>query len=716
MRKNPVKNVPVVMQMEAVECGAACLSMVLAHYGRWITLEEAREGCGVSRDGSKLVNIVKAARRYGLEADAWSCTMEALRESDELPSILYWEFNHFVVLCGFRGKHAYINDPSRGAVKVTMEELDRSFTGIVLRMKPTAAFQQEGAPQSTLSFARERLRGMTGALVFVALSCAVVSLAALVYSCVSSVFLDHVLLGESPEWLPAIVTIMAVVVAMQVVTSWVRAYFINRVRGKFAVVGSSRFMWHMLHLPIGFFQQRSVGDLQQRQSSNETVASTLVEQLAPAVINAVLLVVYLAVMLAYSWKLTLVALASVTLNAVAAYFASRMRLNLTRQKTRDSAMYVAATMGGVESIESIKASGAERGYFERWAGYQALLGDAEVRFSKLNVTFGVVPQFLAQLGNVGVLLLGTRLIMGGELSCGMLLAFQGFFASFLAPVDQIVGLGQQIQEMRSDMERIEDVLEYPTDVDEARGRAGEVRAKLKGAVELDHVSFGYSPLEPPLIKDFSLAVRPGEWVALVGASGSGKSTIAKLISGLYDPWEGQIRFDGVPLREVEPDCLRGSLAVVDQDVTVFEDTIEQNIRLWDRSIEDYEVVLAARDACIHSDILAREARYNGRVAQGGRNFSGGQLQRLEIARALASEPTVLVLDEATSALDARTEAQVMEAVRKREVTCIVVAHRLSTIRDCDEIVVLENGAVAERGTHAELLAMKGAYAKLVESG
>lgn len=715
MKANLVNNVPVIMQMEAAECGAASLSMVLAYYGRWITLEKAREDCGVSRDGSKMVNILKAARGYGMDADAWSCSLESLQTNDELPSILYWEFNHFVVLCGFKGKYAYINDPARGAVRVTLEELDRSFTGIVLRMKPTEAFERGGEPKSTLAFAKERLRGMTSALVFVALCCAVVSLTALIYSSVSSVFLDHILSGESPDWLPAIVSIMSAIVVMQLVTSLARAYYINRVRGKFAVVSSSRFMWHMLHLPVGFYQQRSVGDLQQRQSSNEDIASALVEQLAPAIINALLLVVYLVVMLAYSWKLTLVALISVTLNAVAAYFASKTRLNLTRQKVRDTSMYVAATMGGIESIETIKASGAERGYFERWAGYQAVLGDADARFSKVNVTFGVVPQFLAQLGNICILLLGTFLIMTGELTAGMLLAFQGLFFNFLAPVNQIVGLGQQIQEIRSDMERIEDVLEYPADVPEDKVRSGEVTTKLKGAVELDHVSFGYSPLEPPLIKDFSLSVRPGQWVALVGVSGSGKSTIAKLVSGLCEPWEGQIRFDGVPLREIEPDLLRGSLAVVDQDIVVFEDTIDQNIRLWDRSIKDYEVIMAARDADIHEDILAREARYNGRIMQRGQNFSGGQLQRLEIARALASEPTVLVLDEATSALDARTEAHVVEAIRNREITCIVVAHRLSTIRDCDEIIVLENGGVVERGTHGELLSMGGAYARLIQS-
>ena len=715
MSGNLAKKVPVIMQMEATECGAASLAMILAYYGRWIPLEKAREDCGVSRDGSKAVNIIKAARRYGMEADAYTFTMEGVQEAETLPCILFWNFDHYVVLRGFKGRYAYLNDPARGAVKVTMEEFDHSFTGIALCMKPAESFEKGGSPQSVLSFAKERLAGMTAPLVLVALCCATITLTSIIFSSASRVYFDYVLLGKMPSWLTVIVAILLGAVLVRCLTEVIQAGTVNRVRSKFAVVSSSRFMWHLLHLPMGFFQQRHVGDLQQRQSSNETIASTLVERLAPTAINAVLLVLYLCVMVSYSWKLTLLASASVMLNALAAYSASKKRLNLMRQRMRDSSMYYAATMGGIESIESIKASGAEQGYFERWAGNQALLNDANVRFSKVSILFEAVPQFVASLGNVGILLLGAWLIMTGELTCGMLLAFQGFFASFLAPVGQIVGLGQQFQEMRSSMERIEDVFEYPADVGEKRDRATEVEGKLAGAVELSHISFGYSPLEPPIIKDFSLTVKPGQWVALVGASGSGKSTIAKLLCGLYEPWEGQVCFDGIPLHQIDPDLLRGSLAVVDQEITMFADTISANIRLWDRSIEDYEVILAARDADIHNDIMARDAGYNGCILQGGRNFSGGQLQRLEIARALASDPTILVLDEATSALDARTEAHVITALRSRGVTCIVVAHRLSTIRDCDEIIVLKDGEAVERGTHDQLLELGGVYKALVRN-
>ncbi len=710
-----IADVPVIMQMEATECGAASLAMVLAYYGRWITLEEAREVCGVSRDGSKASSIIKAARAYGMEADPYRSTIDGVREYDSFPSILFWGFNHFVVLKGFRGKYAYLNDPARGAVKVDMEEFDRSYTGIVLRMKPTEAFQRGGAPKSTLAFARERLRGTGGALAFIVLCCAVLSVASIISTSTSTIYLDQVLSGNSPSWLMPILVIMAVAILIQAVTLLAQSFFLNRVRGKFATVGSARFMWHLLHLPVGFYEQRSIGDLQQRQKSNETIASTLLEQLAPAIINAVLLVVYLCVMLAYSWKLALVALVALALNAVSVYGASSAYTNMTRQMTRNASNYYGVTMAGIESIDSIKAAGAERGYFERWAGHEAALNDVDVRFTKTTTSFWAIPQFIAQLGNTCILLLGAHLIMAGEFTGGMLLSFQGFFSSFLSPVNQIMQLGQQFQTMKVDMERIEDVLEYPADTSERPGHDAEIEDKLLGGVELEHVTFGYSRLEPPLIKDFSLTVEPGQWVALVGTSGSGKSTIAKLLSGLYEPWSGEVRFDGIPLRQIETDRLRGSLAVVDQDISVFEDSIAQNIKLWDRSIEDFEVIMAARDADIHDDIVNRDMAYGGRIAQGGKNFSGGQLQRLEIARALACEPTILVLDEATSALDAETEANVIHALRMRGSTCIVVAHRLSTIRDCDEIVVLQDGVVVERGTHDELLALDGAYATLVRN-
>ena len=710
-----VKNVPVVMQMETTECGAACLCMILAHYGRWVPLEKMRADCGVSRDGSKAANILRAARSYGMEAKGFTFSMKAIRKNGSFPCILFWNFNHFVVLNGFRGKYAYLNDPGRGAVKVSMEEFDRAFTGIALIMKPTEAFEKGGKRASTIEFVMDRMKGMKVPILFVAIATAITSITNVFFISSSTLFLDHIINGESPDWLMPLLAVLSGFVIVEAAVGVASALYLNKIRGKFAVVSSSRFMWHLLHLPVGFYAQRMAGDLQQRQESNEAIASTLVEQLAPTLLNALLLFVYLSFMLAYSWKLTLVGLVAVVLNSVMANIISKKRLNIARQQTRDQGIFYATTIAGIESIETIKASGAEDGFFERWAGYQALVNDAAVRVAKTNLYLGSVPEVLSQLANIIVLLLGTFLIMKGEFLAGGLLAFQGFLSSFMGPVQSLIGLGQQVLEMRTSMERVQDVLEYPTDVEDEKYDAEADHSKLSGAVQVKNLSFGYSPLQEPLIKDFSLTLKPGSWVALVGSSGSGKSTLAKLICGLYEPWEGEITFDDIPMSEIPRSRLTGSLAVVDQDIVTFEDTIGANIRLWDNSIEDFEVIMAARDADVHADIMARDGGYRERIMPAGRNFSGGQLQRMEIARVLALDPTIIILDEATSALDAKTEERVIDAIRKREITCIVVAHRLSTIRDCDEIIVLEDGDVVERGTHKELLELDGAYADLVRS-
>ena len=715
--KSKAAKVPVVMQMEALECGAACLAMVLAYYGKWMPLEQVRVDCGVSRDGSKAGNVMKAARSYGLEAKGYRMGLEAVKGISAFPCIIHWNLNHFVVLCGFRGNHACINDPARGSVKVTMDEFDKAFTGIVMVFAPTENFEPDGKRTSTLAFARKRLSGAGAAMVFVMLTSIIGYVFTILNPAFSRFFMDRLLTGENSELLTPFIALVAAVSLLQVFVAAIRAVYSLKINGKMAVVGSGSFMWKVLKMPMEFFSQRMAGDLLTRHKANETIAEQLVNTLTPLALSAVMMVFYLVVMLRYSPLLTLVGLVSILINIVMSRVISEKRVNITRVQTRDAGKLMSATVSGIRMVETIKASGAENGYFQRWAGYQASVNEQNTKYTRLNQYLGIIPAFITTLANALVLVLGIWLCMRGEFTLGMVTAFQSFLASFLSPAMTLVTAGQTLQEMRTQMERVQDVMEYPEDPYFSDAPVSEDKNydKLSGAVELRNVTFGYSKLDPPLIENFSLNLKPGGRVALVGASGCGKSTISKLISGLYQPWSGEILFDGKPISEIDRAVFTGSVAVVDQDIILFNDTIANNIKMWDDSIEDFEVILAARDAQIHDDIMARPGGYQGKITEGGRDLSGGQRQRLEIARVLAQDPHIIIMDEATSALDARTEYEVTNAVKERGITCIIIAHRLSTIRDCDEIIVLDHGKVVERGTHEELFKKGAYYTELITS-
>ena len=711
-----VARVPVVMQLEALECGAAALAMVMAYYGKWVPLEQVRIDCGVSRDGSKAKNIYIAAQHYGFDVKAFRFSLDSIREKGQFPCIIHWNMNHFVVLDGFRGKYAYLNDPARGTVKVTMDEFDKSFTGVTIVPVPSEHFVPEGKPKSTLAFARKRLVGTGAAVAFVMLSTVITYLFGIVNSVTSRIFMDRLLTGINPEWFSPFIFIMILLAAVQIIVAWVQAIYSLRINGKMAVIGSTSYMWKVLHLPMEFFSQRLAGDIQSRASMNASIAGTLAGTFAPLLLNTGMMVFYLVLMLRQSPMLTLIGLFTLIMNIVISRVISNRRINITRVQVRDAGKLEAATVSGIEMIETIKASGAENGFFRKWAGYQASVNTQSVMASKTNRFIGMIPTFFSTIANYAVLVVGVYLTLRGRFSLGAVLMFQGFLGSFMNPAMTLVSAGQTIQEMRTQMERIEDVMEYSDDENTAeRGSVTDGLEKLRGNIELKNVTFGYSRLEQPFIRDFSISLKTGDRIAIVGASGCGKSTISKLLSGLYQPWSGEILFDGKPRSAYPREVMVGSLAVVDQDIVVFEDTIANNIKMWDNSIQDFEMILAARDARLHDDIMRLPGGYRHKLVSGGRNLSGGQRQRLEIARVLAQDPTILILDEATSALDAKTEYEVVQSIRDRGITCIVIAHRLSTVRDCDEIIVLDHGVIAERGTHDELMKRGGAYAELVAS-
>lgn len=710
-----VARVPVVMQLEALECGAACLCMILAYYDKWIPLEQIREDCGVSRDGSNARNILKAARFYGMNGNGYRYEPNTLKAQGKFPCIVHWNFNHFVVLDGFKGDKAYINDPAKGAYSLPMKDFDEAFTGVCLEFETTDSFTPSGKPKSMLDFAAKRLKGTGTAIVFTVLTSIIVALMGFIRPAFSRVLLDHLLSGTDLEWTTSFLIFLGIFNLIEITMSALQAIYLLRINGKMAAVGNASYMWKILRLPMKFFSQRMAGDIQGRQKTNASIANNLIGTFAPLFFNTVMMIFYLVVMLRYNVMLTLIGLASMAINALVSNYISQKRINITRVSMRDSAKLSSATVSGIEMIETIKASGAENGYFKKWAGYQASVNAQQVKFLKLNQYLGMIPQFVSSLANNIVLFLGVWLTMQGEFTVGMIMAFQGFLSSFMTPAMKLVSAGQTLQEMRTQMERIDDVMEYPEDKVFDESDSSESLNKLSGKIELKNIVFGYSPHAEPLIKDFSMSLSAGKSVAIVGASGCGKSTISKLIAGLYKPWSGEILFDGKTMNQIPRNVFRGSLAVVDQDIILFEDTIANNIKMWDDSIKDFEMILAAHDAQIHDDIMQRPRGYNHKLIEGGKDFSGGQRQRIEIARSLAQDPTIVILDEATSALDAATEYEVVKAIRKRGITCIIIAHRLSTIRSCDEIIVMEQGVIKSRGTHKELMGNSEIYRNLVSA-
>lgn len=709
---------PTRLQMEATECGAAALGIVLEHHGTFVSLSKLREECGVSRDGSKASNVLRAARAYALEARGFR------KEPDELadlamPVIVHWNFNHFLVLEGFDKHRAYLNDPAMGPRSVTLEEFDHAFTGVVLTVRPGPDFRPSGKRPSLLPSLLGRLRGSRGAMLFVALSGLGLVLPGLVVPVFSMVFVDEVLVGGKHDWLKPLLIGMALAALLRAAFTYLQRAYLLRLVMKLGVNMSSNFMWHALRLPVGFYLARSPGDLAGRVQLNDSVASTLSGRMSAVMLDLLLVLFYGVFMFTLDRVLLLVGIGTVVLHMILLKVAERARTDLSRVVGQHGGKLAGVAAGGLQMIETIKATGSETEFFGQWAGHHAKLVGAQQKLARREQLLMVASDVLSRSNSLLVLTVGALRVIDGHTSVGTLVAFQSLMTSFVQPVERLSQVGAAVQALRGNVERLDDVLGHAEDEAVHRESDGpaepETPRRLTGELELSALTFGYLPFSPPLIEGLDVHIAPGQRVALVGGTGSGKSTVAKLVSGLYRPWGGQILLDGEPQQSLPRAALVSSIALVDQDIALFEGTVRDNITLWDDTVPETDVVQAAKDACIHEDITKLQGGYDARVTEGGFNFSGGQRQRLELARALSRQPAMVVLDEATSALDPETERRVDENLRRRGCSCLIVAHRLSTIRDCDEIIVLARGSVVQRGSHEELLAAGGAYRDLITS-
>lgn len=711
------KRVPTILQMEAVECGAACLAMVLAHHGKWVPLEELRVTCGVSRDGSKAKNLVQAARRYGVVAEGWRTEPDKLA-GKPLPAILFWEFNHFVVLEGIGRKVVYLNDPASGPRTVTHEEFNRAFTGVMLTMAPGPDFKPSGVRTSVWGAVRDQLAPSRGAVVFLVLAGIAALVPGVFVPAATKVFVDDILVRHLTDWMRPLLLGLACAALLGGLLNWLQGYFLARLQWKLGVSLGLKLTWHLLRLSPSFFAQRYAGDIASRLATTERACDLIGSQVSALLVTGLAALFYGALMAVYDPVLAGIGLALALFNALFARLVARRQENAARTVMREHATLGSLSISGIQSIETLKATASEDDFLNRWANAQARTMNAVHRSQLPLQLLDLIPRALGALTMAAILGVGGWRAMEGLITVGTLAAFQTVLSSFLSQVSGLVGVASGMRELRVAMERVDDVLRYPLDhrLDPkfAEGVEGAPR-RLSGAVEIADLAYGYNPLDPPLVEGFSLTLAPGARIALVGPSGSGKSTIARLIVGLADPWTGSIAFDGRPAGRILPGVRAASIAYVEQSVVLMEGTVRENLTLWDQRVSERTIVEAARDAGLHDTIAARPGGYDAPVSEGGSNWSGGQAQRLEIARALVGEPSILVLDEATSALDAATEAAILDNLRRRGCTIILVTHRLSAIRDCDEILVLDRGRIVQRGSHEALYNQPGTYGELIRA-
>ncbi|MGI2908768.1 NHLP family bacteriocin export ABC transporter peptidase/permease/ATPase subunit [Tolypothrix sp. VBCCA 56010] len=750
-KSHRIRRTPTLLQMEAVECGAASLGMILGYHNRIVPLAELRQACGISRDGSKASNVLNAARSYNLQAKGFKVDLEALQQI-ACPYIVFWNFNHFLVVEGFSKKCVFLNDPATGRRIVSLSEFSEAFTGVVLVFEPSPEFKKGGRKPNIFWALRSRLQGSMWSLIYCVLAGFFLVIPGLAMPTFSQVFVDQVLVQGREDWLRPLIFAMLFTALLSGLLTRLQLQLLRRMKIKLAMGMSSKFIWHLLHLPVSFYDQRFAGEISSRIQLNDRLANLLSGKLATTIISAVMVIFYAVVMLQYDKMLTLIGIAFVVVNLVALQWVARLRVDTNIRLMQEEGKVSGIAIAGLQSMETLKASGLESDFFTRWAGYYAKAINVRQDMDNLNQGLGIFAAFLSGITSMLLIVVGGLRVMDGALTIGMLVAFQSLMQQFMQPVNQLISLGGDLQELQGNLNRLDDVLQNPTQEEGERGRRGEggtrgqgdkgdkgdkgeiclpclptpplspsptpplpPSPKLEGYLELRDITFGYNRTAPPLIENFSLSLKPGQRVALVGGSGSGKSTIAKLVAGLYEPWSGLMYLDGQMRSQIPHQVLVNSIATIEQDITLFAGSVRDNLTLWDTTIPDSNLMQACRDAAVHEIVRSLPGGYNADLLEGATNLSGGQRQRLEIARALVNNPSILLMDEATSALDAETEKIIDQNLRLRGCTCLIVAHRLSTIRDCDEIIVLNRGKVVQRGTHDELRQIEGFYLELIKS-
>ena len=706
---NNYRKTPTIYQMEATECGAASMAMICSYWGKDIPLEQMRIETGVSRDGCNAGNLMRAGKRFGMEVHGYRKEPEALKDL-EMPCIIHWNFNHFVVLEGFRGNYAYLNDPAMGRRKITPQELDEAFTGIVLTFHPTRDFVKEKKKNSLLPLVRGRLAGQGSALAQMLLVGLLLILPGLILPILSQVFLDEILGNALNSWFGNFLAFMAFTLLFQFVLTVYRSRLLLNMQNRLSLISVRDFLGRMFRLPINFFDQRYSGDLVGRVANNNRVNSFLTDELAKTVLNIFVAVFYLFLLISYNPWMTLISISGVLVNLLLVRLTSAWIANMVMKLQQDKGKLSGALCAGLSVTSTLKASGAESAYTAKLLGFEAKASSQEQQVSKIQSITSAVPSAITNVVNIILLLAGAFFVMEGKMTLGMLSAFTSLFHSFSEPIEELAGFVKQIQSLKADMERVDDIMRYPLDPKfEGSQKAAPSQSILSGWVECGGITFGYSRLAPPLVENFSFRLNPGDSVAFVGSSGCGKSTVSKMLSGLYRPWEGEIKLDGVNMESLPPEIIHASVATVSQNISIFSGTIRDNLTLWNPAVLEKDLINAAKDACIHEVITQKPGAYDFRLTEGGSNLSGGQRQRLEIARALVTNPTVLIMDEATSALDPLVEKEIIDNIKRRGCTCIIIAHRLSAVRNCDEIIVMGNGKIVERGSHEELMGSNGYY-------